>query len=132
MKDDAAKAIVTIVDLTHDGVGVADLDGRRIFVADALPGERIEIALRKRRRKVLEAELTRVEVFPFGALLRKGSRLRVYLESPTVLPELWAFVPSPIPAVNTVLHDAGHLSRIVLPVVPNDPQRTAPVGGEGQ
>ena len=60
MKDDAAKATVTIVDLTHDGVGVADLDGRRIFVADALPGERVEIALRKRRRKVQEAELTRV------------------------------------------------------------------------
>ena len=60
MKDDAATATVTIVDLTHDGVGVADLDGRRIFVADALPGERVEIALRKRRRKVQEAELTRV------------------------------------------------------------------------
>jgi 23S rRNA (uracil1939-C5)-methyltransferase len=60
MKDDAAKAIVTIVDLTHDGVGVADLDGRRIFVADALPGERVEIALRKRRRKLQEADLTSV------------------------------------------------------------------------
>ena len=60
MKDEAAKATVTIIDLTHDGVGVADLDGRRIFVADALPGERVEIALRKRRRKVQEAELTRV------------------------------------------------------------------------
>lgn len=60
MKDDAAKATVTIVDLAHDGVGVADLDGRRIFVADALPGERVEIALRKRRRKMQEAELTRV------------------------------------------------------------------------
>jgi len=60
MKDEAAKATVTIIDLTHDGVGVADLDGRKIFVADALPGERVEIALRKRRRKVQEAELTRV------------------------------------------------------------------------
>ncbi len=67
--------------------------------------------------------LARVEIFPFGALLRRGSRLRVYLESPTVLPELWAFTPSPFPAVNTVLHDPEHASRLVLPVVPNDPNR---------
>jgi 23S rRNA (uracil1939-C5)-methyltransferase len=52
--------VATIVDLTHDGIGVADLGGRRVFVADALPGERVEIALRKRRRKLQEADLTRV------------------------------------------------------------------------
>ncbi len=52
--------VATIVDLTHDGVGVADLGGRRVFVADALPGERVEIALRKRRRKLQEADLKRV------------------------------------------------------------------------
>ena len=51
---------VTIVDLTHDGDGVADLDGRRVFVPDALPGERVEITLRKRRRRLQEAELVRV------------------------------------------------------------------------
>jgi 23S rRNA (uracil1939-C5)-methyltransferase len=56
----ALRPTATIVDLTHDGVGVADLDGRRIFVADALPGERVEIALRKRRRKLQAADLTRV------------------------------------------------------------------------
>lgn len=52
--------LATVVDLTHDGQGVADLDGQRVFVADALPGERVEIALRKRRRKVQEADLVRV------------------------------------------------------------------------
>jgi 23S rRNA (uracil1939-C5)-methyltransferase len=52
--------VATIVDLTHDGIGVADLGGRRVFVADALPGERVEIALRKRRRKLEEAKLLRV------------------------------------------------------------------------
>jgi tRNA/tmRNA/rRNA uracil-C5-methylase (TrmA/RlmC/RlmD family) len=31
------RVTVTIVDLTHDGVGVADLDGRRIFVAARYP-----------------------------------------------------------------------------------------------
>jgi 23S rRNA (uracil1939-C5)-methyltransferase len=60
MKNEASATTATIVDLTHDGVGVADVDGRRVFVADALPGERVEIALRKRRRKLQEADLTRV------------------------------------------------------------------------
>jgi len=52
--------VATIVDLTHDGIGVAELGGRRVFVADTLPGERVEVALRKRRRKLQEADLLRV------------------------------------------------------------------------
>lgn len=60
MTTDANVVTATIVDLTHDGEGVADIDGRRVFVAGALPGERVEIALRKRRRKLLEADLVRV------------------------------------------------------------------------
>jgi 23S rRNA (uracil1939-C5)-methyltransferase len=60
MRADGPVQSVTIVDLTHDGVGVADLDGRKIFVPDALPGERVEVALRKRRRKIQEAVLERV------------------------------------------------------------------------
>jgi len=52
--------VATIVDLTHDGIGVADMGGRRVFVADALPGERVEITLRRRRRKLQEADLKRV------------------------------------------------------------------------
>lgn len=67
--------------------------------------------------------LARVEIFPFGALIRKGSKIRVSVEAPTVLPELWAFAPYPVNAVNTVLHDAQHRSQLVLPVVPNDPNR---------
>lgn len=50
----------TIVDLTHDGKGVADIDGRRVFVPDALPTERVVIAPRRRRRRFTEAELVRV------------------------------------------------------------------------
>src|SRR5688572_31458374 len=60
MRADGPVTSATIVDLTHDGVGVADVDGRKIFVADALPGERVEVALRKRRRKMQEADLKRV------------------------------------------------------------------------
>jgi 23S rRNA (uracil1939-C5)-methyltransferase len=46
-----------ITDLTHDAKGVADLDGQRLFVADALPGEEVLLTPRKRRRKYQEAEL---------------------------------------------------------------------------
>jgi len=70
-----------------------------------------------------EPVLARVEIFPFGHVVRAGSALRVWVEAPTVLPELWSFVPYPAPAVNTVLHDAAHPSRLVLPLVPNDSNR---------
>jgi putative CocE/NonD family hydrolase len=73
--------------------------------------------------------LARVEIFPFGALLRKGSRIRAWVEAPTEVPELWAFADFPGNAVNTVLHDAGHPSRLVLPVVPNDAERSTALPG---
>lgn len=60
MQAEGAPLTVKIVDLTHDGQGVADVDGRRIFVPDALPGETVEIRLRRRRRKLVEAQLVRV------------------------------------------------------------------------
>jgi putative CocE/NonD family hydrolase len=69
--------------------------------------------------------LMRVEIFPFGHVIRQGSRLRVWVEAPTTLPELWSFVPFPTPAQNTVLHDAAHPTRLVLPLVPNDANRVA-------
>lgn len=60
MRTDSKTVVATIVDLTHEGQGVADIGGQRAFVPDALPGERVEIVLRKRRRQVQEAELVRV------------------------------------------------------------------------
>jgi 23S rRNA (uracil1939-C5)-methyltransferase len=57
---DAVPLRVRVVDLTHDGKGVADLDGERIFVPGALPGETVELVPRKRRRRHQEAELLRV------------------------------------------------------------------------
>jgi 23S rRNA (uracil1939-C5)-methyltransferase len=60
MRADAVPVAATVVDLTHDGEGVVDLDGRRVFVPGALPGERVEIALGKRRRQHQEASLVRV------------------------------------------------------------------------
>ena len=70
-----------------------------------------------------EPVLARVEVFPFGHVVRAGSRLRVWVDAPTFLPQLWAFTSSPVPASVTILHDAEHPSRLVLPKVPNDPER---------
>ena len=72
-----------------------------------------------------EPVLARVEVFPFGHVFRAGSRLRLWVEAPVFLPALWAFTPSPVPAEVTLLHDAEHPSRLVLPQVPNDPARVA-------
>ena len=60
--------------------------------------------------------LARVEVFPFGHLFREGSRLRIWIEAPTVLPQLWGFAADPTPARVQVWHDAAHPSRLVLPV----------------
>src|SRR5690606_20788538 len=50
----------SILDLTHDGHGVADVGGRRVFVPGTLPGERAVIAPRRKRRRYTEADLVRV------------------------------------------------------------------------
>jgi 23S rRNA (uracil1939-C5)-methyltransferase len=51
---------VTIVDLSHEGRGVARVEGKAIFVDDALPGEVVEIVRVRRMRSYDEARLERV------------------------------------------------------------------------
>jgi 23S rRNA (uracil1939-C5)-methyltransferase len=41
-----------IVDLTHEATGVARIDGKIVFVADALPGERVVLRRTHRQRKL--------------------------------------------------------------------------------
>jgi 23S rRNA (uracil1939-C5)-methyltransferase len=41
-----------IVDLTHEALGVARIDGKTVFVADALPGERVVLRRTHRQRKL--------------------------------------------------------------------------------
>ena len=41
-----------IVDLTHDAAGVARIDGKTVFVADSLPGERVVLRRTHRQRKL--------------------------------------------------------------------------------
>ena len=50
----------SIVDLAHDGRGVAHIDGKTIFVADALPGETVVLRRHARRRNYDEAILEQV------------------------------------------------------------------------
>lgn len=59
----------------------------------------------------------RVEIFPFGHVIRAGSKIRVWVEAPTATPELWGMAFLPTPAVNFIYHDAAHPSALVLPVV---------------
>jgi len=45
---------------THDGRGIAAVEGKKVFVAGALPGETVEFIRRKSRRNFDEAELLEV------------------------------------------------------------------------
>jgi 23S rRNA (uracil1939-C5)-methyltransferase len=56
--DDVQEA--DIVDLAHDGRGVARLGGKAVFVDGALPGERVRLRVLKRRRQSDEAGLVDV------------------------------------------------------------------------
>jgi len=58
-----------------------------------------------------------VEIPPVGQAIRLGHRIRVDIEMPTILPELWGFVPLPIPALNFVYHDDAHPSVILFPTL---------------
>lgn len=53
-----AEALVE--DLSHDGRGMASVEGKTVFVRDALPGERVMFALQRRRRSFDEAELVEI------------------------------------------------------------------------
>ncbi|HEX7817502.1 TRAM domain-containing protein, partial [Dyella sp.] len=46
-----------ITDLSHDGRGVARIDGKAVFVSGALPGEEALVRIRRRHRNFDEAEV---------------------------------------------------------------------------
>ena len=56
----AAPEEAVIVDLSHEGHGVAKLEGKAVFVADALPGERVVLRRVRRHRNFDEAVLESV------------------------------------------------------------------------
>ncbi len=49
-----------VIDLSHDGRGVARVDGKAVFIEGALPGERVSFRVFKRRRQLDEAGLVAV------------------------------------------------------------------------
>ena len=51
-----------VVDLAHDGRGVARVDGKAVFIEGALPGERVRYRVLKQRRQLDEAGLVEVLV----------------------------------------------------------------------
>jgi 23S rRNA (uracil1939-C5)-methyltransferase len=55
-------ALATVVDLDHDGRGVARIDGKVVFVPGALPGETIRLGRRRRRAGHDLGELAEVVV----------------------------------------------------------------------
>jgi predicted acyl esterase len=59
-----------------------------------------------------------IEVFPVGHVFRPGHRIVVKVHTPPAADSFYAYVPKRAPGVNTVLHDAAHPSRIMLPVQP--------------
>lgn len=68
-----------------------------------------------------EPTLMRVEIFPFAHRFRAGSALRLIIDAPVNLTGDWGAYFVPTPAVNTILHDNEHASRLVLGLL-EDPQ----------
>ena len=58
-----------------------------------------------------EPQLLRVAIQPFTHVFRAGSRLRLWLDTPSVT-GLWNFLLTPTPSRLTVVHDATHPSRL--------------------
>jgi 23S rRNA (uracil1939-C5)-methyltransferase len=52
--------VADIIDLSHDGRGVARVEGKTVFIDDALPGERVQWMRLKRGRNFDEGRLERV------------------------------------------------------------------------
>jgi len=59
-RDLSAVQEADIVDLAHDGRGVARVDGKAVFVDGALPSEHVSLRIHKRRRHMDEAGLVEV------------------------------------------------------------------------
>ena len=59
----------------------------------------------------------RIEIFPFGHTFRKGSRLRLSVEAPHAVPDLWGFTALPTPATNTIFTSALFPSSLALPLI---------------
>ncbi|MYF71721.1 MAG: 23S rRNA (uracil(1939)-C(5))-methyltransferase, partial [Proteobacteria bacterium] len=60
MTADGEPEVARIVDLSHDGYGVAKLGERPVFIPGALPGERVRLLPRRRRRQYQLGDLVEI------------------------------------------------------------------------
>lgn len=69
----------------------------------------------------------RVELFPFAHAFRKGSKIRLSVDTPGGSRPRWTFILTELPGgtVHTVAHDKAHPSSALLPVLPGAPVPTA-------
>src|SRR5699024_11957129 len=58
----------TIVDLTHEGNGVAKIDGYPLFIPEALPGEKAEVLVVKVNKRFGYGKLLKLLLFPLVEL----------------------------------------------------------------
>lgn len=54
------KAIITIEDMSHEGMGIGHVDGMTIFVKDAVPGDEVEAVIVKEKKTYCFARLLKV------------------------------------------------------------------------
>jgi len=59
-----------------------------------------------------------IEIWPAGWIIRPGHRLVVTVEAPPASDSIYVYVPTTLPTINTILHDAAHPSYVTLPFVP--------------
>lgn len=69
--------IVEVTDMSHDGRGVAHREGKTVFVAGALPGERARIQITHKHRHFDEARLEEIEVDSADRVIPKCSHFAI-------------------------------------------------------
>lgn len=57
---DEVTAVASVTSFTHDGSGVARLDGKAVFIEGALPGEKVRFRYLQRRKRYDTAELLEI------------------------------------------------------------------------
>ena len=62
--------------------------------------------------------LARIELMRFSFAFRKGDRIRLWIDTPSTT-GLYTFSYNSVPAKLTLYHDHAHISRLVLPELPN-------------
>src|SRR4051812_11295080 len=50
----------TITSLSHEGRGITQIDGKTVFIENALPGEKIEIEITKKHSRYNEARVINI------------------------------------------------------------------------